>query len=521
MIDPHKLFQGNIKDRNKIMLILLFVIVSSPFIFVLLFHKFKLNGKHEPPLRPPPGPKGLPFIGNLHQYDIAAPHEYFANLGKVYGPVVGLTFGQVPVVLVQSAEMAKEVMKTQDLNFCSRPILAGSRRLGYNGSDITFVPYGEYLREVKKLAVAHLLSSKRVESFVPIRRDEVSRLIHKVSLLSSTSQVVNLSELLMSYGCSNICRIAFGKRYEEDDGPGSKFYAILIEMQALFVGFFYADYFPYLGWLDKLSGQFSKLERVFKKMDNFYDEQIRDHLDPNRPKPEQEDIIDVLLQLKKESSVAFDLTFDRIKAILMVVFAAGTDTSTAMVVWAMMELVKNPESLKKVQEEIRNVAPKNGCICEDDLQKLEYFKAVVKETFRLHPATPLLVVRESIRKATLNGYDIKPKSLVHVNVWAIGRDPESWEDPEAFKPERFMGSSIDFRGQDFELAPFGAGRRICPGLALGVANLELPLANLLYSFDWELPIGLRTEDIDTDVLPGVTMHKKNPLCLVAKKFRSE
>ncbi|KAH9620435.1 hypothetical protein KSS87_004127 [Heliosperma pusillum] len=483
------------------MLTLLFLIVSPPLIFLLLLHKFKLNNKHEPPLRPPPGPKGLPFIGNLHQYDVATPHEYFAKLGKVYGPVIGLTLGHVPVVVVQSAEMAKEVMQTQDLNFCSRPKLVGMHRLSYNGLDIAFAPYSDYFREVKKLAVVHLLSSKRVESFGPIRRDEVSRLIKKVSLLSSSSQVVNLGELLMSYGSTNICRIAFGKRYEEDEGPRSKFHGILNEMQALFVAFFYTDYFPYLGWLDKLTGQFSRIERVLKNMDNFYDELIRDHLDPNRPKTEQEDIIDVLLQLKKQRSFAFELTFDHIKAILMIIFVAGTDTSSAMVEWAMTELVKNPESLKKVQDEIRNVAQNKDCIGEEDLQKLEYFKAVIKETFRLHPATPLLVIRETIRKATLNGYDIKPKTLVHVNVWAIGRDPELWEDPEVFKPERFMGSSIDFRGQDFELASFGAGRRICPGLALGVANLELALANLLYSFNWELPFGVRKEDIDTKVLP--------------------
>ncbi|XP_074301543.1 6,7,8-trihydroxycoumarin synthase-like [Silene latifolia] len=500
------------------MLILLFIIVS-PLIFLLLLGKLKLNREQEPPLRLPPGPKGLPFIGNLHQYDITSPHEYFAKLGKVYGPVVGLTFGQVPVVVVQSAEMAKEVLKTQDLNFCSRPTLIGMHRLSYNGLDIAFTPYGEYFREVKKLCIVHFFSSKRVGSYAPIRHEEVSRLIDKISLLSSTSQVVNLGELLMSYASSNICRIAFGKRYEEDQGPRSKFHSLLHEVQALFVGFFYADYSPYLGWLDKLTGQSSRLERLFKNMDKFYDELIRDHLDPNRHKAE-DDIIDVLLKLKTKSSFSFELTFDHIKAILMNIFVAGTDTSTAMAVWAMMELVKNPKSLKKVQEEIRNVAQNKGCIGEDDLQKLEYFKAVVKETFRLHPAAPLLVIRESIRKTTLNGYDIKPKTLVHVNVWAIGRDPELWEDPEEFKPERFIGSSIDFRGQDFELASFGAGRRICPGMGIGLAYLELALANLLYSFNWELPAGLRTEDIDTKVLHGITMHKKNPLLLVAKKFPS-
>lgn len=188
-----------------------------------------------------------------------------------------------------------------------------------------------------------------------------------------------------------------------------------------------------------------------------------------------------------------------------------------MVIWAMTELVKNPNSMKKVQEELRNATHNKGCLNNDDLKDLKYFKAVVKEALRLHPAVPLLVTREAIRKSTIKGYDILPKTLVQVNAWAIGRDPKSWnDDPEKFMPERFLESPIDFKGRDFELLPFGAGRRMCPGLNLGVANTELALANLLYSFDWELPSGLTKEDIDTDVLPGISMHKKNPLCLVAK-----
>jgi len=199
------------------------------------------------------------------------------------------------------------------------------------------------------------------------------------------------------------------------------------------------------------------------------------------------------------------------------IIVAGTDTSAAMVVWAMTELIKNPDVMWKVQDELRSLIPNKNFIDEGDLSKLTYLKAVVKETLRFHPAAPLLIVREAIEKCSLQGYDILAKSLVLVNVWAIGRDPEIWNNPETFMPERFLGSSIDFKGQDFELIPFGAGRRMCPGMLIGIANLELALANLLYSFDWELPTGVAKEDIDTDVIPGITMHKKNPLCLVAKK----
>ncbi|KAJ8446305.1 hypothetical protein Cgig2_005836 [Carnegiea gigantea] len=200
------------------------------------------------------------------------------------------------------------------------------------------------------------------------------------------------------------------------------------------------------------------------------------------------------------------------------IIVAGTDTSAAMVVWTMTELIKNSAVMRKVQDELRNLIRGKNFIDEDDLPKLTYLKAVVKETFRFHPAAPLLIVREAIQNCSIQGYDILPKSLLLVNVWAIGRDPEIWDNPEKFMPERFLGSSVDFKGQDFELIPFGAGRRMCPGMLLGIANLELALANLLYSFDWELPIGVKKEDIDTDMIPGIAMHKKNPLCFVAKKF---
>ncbi|KAJ0024127.1 hypothetical protein Pint_09095 [Pistacia integerrima] len=271
-----------------------------------------------------------------------------------------------------------------------------------------------------------------------------------------------------------------------------------------------------MGWVDKLTGMVSRLQNNFKEFDKFYQELIEEHLDPKKPKNDQEDIIDVLLQVRKERGFKIDLTSDHIKAVLMNVFVAGTDTSAATVVWAMTYLMKNPRIMKKVQEEIRSVVGNKGFVDEDDVQDLPYLKAVVKETMRLQPTVPFLVPRETIEKCIIEGYEIPAKTLVLVNTWAIGRDPEAWENPEEFYPERFIGSSIDFKGQHFELIPFGAGRRVCPGLYMGIATVDLALANLLFKFDWEMVAGMRTEDLDFDVLPGITMHKKNALRLMAK-----
>ena len=173
--------------------------------------------------------------------------------------------------------------------------------------------------------------------------------------------------------------------------------------------------------------------------------------------------------------------------------------------------------MEKVQKEIRSINKNKNYIEEHDLVNLEYFKAVVKETFRLHPPLPLLIPRESVKKSSIDGYDILPKTTISINLWALGRDPEVWTDANLFLPERFMGSSKSFLGQDFEMIPFGAGKRMCPGINFGVLNMELVVANLLYTFNWKLPINVKKEDINTEVKLGITMHKKNPLSLIANK----
>ncbi|KAJ9674883.1 hypothetical protein PVL29_024047 [Vitis rotundifolia] len=491
------------------MMILLLILLALP-----LFLLFLLRNQRRAPL--PPGPPGLPFIGNLLQLDKSAPHLYLWRLSKQYGPLMFLRLGFVPTLVVSSARMAKEVMKTHDLGFSGRPSSLGLKKLTYNGLNLTFSPYNDYWREMRKICVLHLFNSKRVQSFRYIREDEVLEMIKKISKFASASKLTNLSEILTPLTSTIICRVAFGKRYDDEGCERSRFHELLGGIQTMAIAFFFSDYFPLMCWVDKLTGMISRLEKISEELDLFCQEIIDEHLDPNRPMPQQEDITDILLRLQKDRSFTVDLTWDHIKALLMDIFIAGTDTSAATVVWAMTELMKNPIVMKKAQEELRNLIGKKGFVDEDNLQKLSYLKALVKETMRLHPAAPLLVPRETREKCVIDGYEIAPKTLVFVNAWAIGRDPEFWENPEEFMPERFLGSSTDFKGQDYQFIPFGGGRRVCPGIELGVVTVELTLANLLYSFDWEMPAGMNKEDIDTDVKPGITVHKKNALCLLAR-----
>lgn len=197
-------------------------------------------------------------------------------------------------------------------------------------------------------------------------------------------------------------------------------------------------------------------------------------------------------------------------------FLGGSDTTSTTVEWAMTELVKNPMIMKKAQEEVRRVVGNNKSKIEDsDVSQMDYLKCVIKETLRLHPAAPLLAPHETTSSVKLRGYDIPDKTMVYVNAWAIQRDPEFWERPEEFLPERFESSKVNFNGRDFQFIPFGSGRRKCPGIAFGLASAEYTVANLLYWFDWKLPTtnGATVQELDMTEKFGLTVNKKVPLYL--------
>lgn len=181
----------------------------------------------------------------------------------------------------------------------------------------------------------------------------------------------------------------------------------------------------------------------------------------------------------------------------------------------MTELLRHPEVMKKLQNEIREISSnESSAITEDHLNELPYLKAVIKETLRLHPPIPLLVPRLSTQDVKLKGFDIAAGTEVIINAWGIGRDPALWDRSEEFWPERFLNTNIDYKGHHFELIPFGAGRRICPGIAFAMSADELALANVLHKFDW----GLTGEELDITESTGLTIHRKFPLLAVATPY---
>ncbi|XP_058742876.1 cytochrome P450 71D10-like [Vicia villosa] len=458
----------------------------------------------------PPGPRTVPLIGNIHQIiSSSLPHRYFKELAEKYGPLMHLKLGQVPYIIVSSPEMAKEIMKTQDLAFCDRPNLMLSTIFSYNGRDIAFCAYGEYWRQLRKICIIELLSAKRVQSFRSIREEECSTLVK--SIYASEASIVNLTERILSTTCGITMRAAFGKKSRHQQ----EFKSTINKAISLMGGFCISDLYPSYKFLQRLSRSKTKMEKLHKELDIILQDILNDHKDCHAEANKNEDLVDVLLKVQQENDESqHPLTDESIKSIILDMFTAGTRTSSGIVLWGMSEMIKNPKVMEAAQAEVRTMFDKKGYIDETDLHQLVYLKSVIKETMRLHPSLPLLAPRESRKMCQINGYDIPAKARVSVNVWAIGRDPKYWVDAESFKPERFLNSSIDFKGTDFEYLPFGAGRRICPGIAFGMPNVELPLAQLLYHFDWKLPNGMKKEELDMTESSGIAVGRKNDLCLI-------
>jgi cytochrome P450 len=188
--------------------------------------------------------------------------------------------------------------------------------------------------------------------------------------------------------------------------------------------------------------------------------------------------------------------------------AGGTESSAVTVEWALSELLKKPEVFAKATEELDRVVGRGRWVTEKDIPSLPYMDAIVKETMRLHPVAPMLVPRLSREDTSIGGYDIPAGTRVLVSVWTIGRDPELWDAPEEFMPERFLGSRLDVKGQDYELLPFGSGRRMCPGYSLGLKVIQVSLANLLHGFEWKLPHGV---ELNMEEIFGLSTPRKFPL----------
>ncbi|XVF54539.1 hypothetical protein PTKIN_Ptkin05aG0189000 [Pterospermum kingtungense] len=472
----------------------------------------------------PPSPPKLPILGNLHQLG-RYPHRSFRSLAQRYGPdLMLLHFGSVPVLITSSADAAFEILKTHDVIFSDRPQIGAAKRLLHK--DMSTAPYGDYWRQLRSICRMHLLSNKRVQFFRTVREEEISVFLGKIrDSCSVPGRPVDLTQMLITLTNDVICRVAFGRKYSED-GVGKMFHLMLWEFLTLLGTYNLAEFIPWLAWINLVDGTYFKTERVAKWFNSFLDMVIDQHIDGLKRKgsgngkfetrEDGKDFIDVLLEIQRDNLSGSTLERDSMKGLILDLFAAGTDTTFTVLEWGMAELLRHPQVLKELENEVRKIGSGKPQITEDDLDKMAYLKAVIKETLRLHPPLPLLIPRVSTQAVNnIKGYDIAERTLVIINAWAIGRDPALWDEPDEFRPERFLNNPTDFKGNDFQYIPFGAGRRACPGMAFAMAMDEIALANIVHKFDWSLPSGTKGEDFDMTETTGITTHRKVPLLAVA------
>lgn len=498
-----------------------FIQVSIPLLLLLL--SIIIHLRKPATRRRPPGPTNLPIIGAAHRILRPEPaHVTLRDLSAVHGPVMYFRLGQIPTVVISSAEAAREISKTHDLHFASRSVTNSVKIVTKNFNDMTFAPYGAFWRQMRRICVLSLLSPKRTRSFRAVRAEELLRFLRSID----PTCAVNVSERVARLTNKITVRAAIGDDSKIDH---KLFLAALDEVKRAVSGFCVADLFPsapFLATLTGFSGRLRRCQGVGEEMMDVIMEEHREKAARNKSaggEDGDEDLLDVLLRCQRDETLPVPISDDHVKCVINDIFAGGSETAASVVEWAMSELIRSPKAMKRAQTEVREVlsevygeSKKKMEEAEDLITsgKLSYLQLVIKETLRLHPSLPLLLPRECRKTSMVMDYEILKRDRVILNVWAIGRDPKYWEEPDTFKPERFENSTRDFNGADFEFLPFGAGRRMCPGMQFGLVMVELILANLLYHFDWEY-LMVHGRELDMSENSGVTVGRKFPLCLSA------
>lgn len=447
------------------------------------------------------------------------PHVSIHNLSKQYGPIMQLRFGSVPVVVGSSVETAEIFLKTMDLNFVGRPSNAARKYTNYNYSDIIWSPGGPVL--ARKICLTELFSNRRIESYEHIRVEEMKSLLRET--FRSSGKAFPLRDGLFNLSLNVISRMVMGKRYMIESTEG--YVKEMVEEWFLLNGVLnIGDYVPWLSFMD-LQGYVKRMKKVGKNFDRFLEHVLDEHVerrnvtngeDGDHGIVKTKDMVDVLLDLANDPSSEVKLERNGIKAFTLDLIVGGTESSAITVEWAISELLKKPKLFEKATEELDRVIGSTRWVEERDMSNLPYIEAIIKETMRLHPVAPMLSPRMSLEDCKVNGYDIKAGTRIFVNIWTIGRDPKIWEDPDMFRPERFLGKDIDVKGQNFALLPFGSGRRMCPGYNLGLKVIQSSLANILHGFKWKLPNEMGLEDLNMEESFGITTPKKFPLVVVAE-----
>ncbi|KAL1822420.1 hypothetical protein ACET3Z_009198 [Daucus carota] len=472
-----------------------------------------------------PSPPRIPIIGHLHLL-APIPHQALHRLSSRYGPLVHIFLGSNPCLVVSSPEMAKLFLKTHEAYWSDRPQTEATDYLTYGSQDFSFAPYGPYWMFVKKLCMSELLGGKTLDLLLPVRRCEIESLVKVMLEKSRNGKAVDIGDELMRLTNNIISRMIMRGRSSENEDEAARVKSLIKEVAEITGKFNVSDYIWFCKNLD-LQGIKKRLVDIRKRFDKMMERIIEEHIDARLKRGEngnggevKKHLLDILLDISEDESLEIKLSRENIKAFILDLYVAGTDTSAVTIEWALAELINHPDIMEKAVQEIDNVVGKNRLLEESDIVNLPCLQAIVKETLRLHPAGPL-TVRETSEDCTIASYQIPAKTRVFINIWAIGRDTNHWENALEFKPERFLMSSedinhgksqVDFRGQHFHLLPFGSGRRGCPGSSLAMQVVQTTLGVLIQCFEWKVGAGENGEHaVSMEEGLGLTLPRAHPL----------
>ncbi|KAK3221595.1 hypothetical protein Dsin_008620 [Dipteronia sinensis] len=483
---------------------------------LFLIFVFKLLFQSKPRYKNlPPSPFSIPIIGHLHLLTVTPlKHRIFHDLSQKYGQIFSLRFGSRLVVVVSSSAAVEECFTKNDIVLANRPTLIISKYLTYNNTTVDSAPHGEHWRNLRRICALEIFSTNRLNKFQSIRKDEVKQLLEKLSTNSLRGFAkVELRPLLTELTFNTIMRMVSGKRYygnvETNEEEAKQFREMIAEIFSNGGVSNPVDFLPFLKWFD--NGDFEKrVSRLGNRMDEFLQGLIEEHR-KNDGSQSQNTMIDHLLSLQESQPEYY--TDQIIKGLVLVMLLAGTDTSAITLEWAMSNLLNHSEVMKKARDELYAQVGQQRVIDEPDLSKLQYLQSIISETLRLYPTAPLLVPHVPSSDCTVGGYNVPADTILMVNAWAIHRDPNLWEDPTSFKPERFESHTDGGDQLGYKLIPFGMGRRACPGMGLAQRVVGLTLGSLIQCFEWER---VDENEIDMKEGKGSTMPRAEPLVAMCK-----
>ncbi|KAF8389549.1 hypothetical protein HHK36_024065 [Tetracentron sinense] len=483
------------------------VLLLLPILFLIFKHFRPLSPLKCPPL--PPGPYPWPLIGNILDMG-KMPHVSLSRLAQAYGPLISLKLGSQFLVVGSSPAAATEILKTHDRILSARhiPHVIPAKSPDLNNLSLGWaIECNDQWKYLRTICRAELFSAKAIESQASLREKKVMEMVGFMG--TKEGKVVEVGEVVFATVFNMLTNALLLKDFInlEDERVGGGMKGLVRRISEVASAPNLDDFYPILGGLD-LQNLKKEMMEVFRRIYSLWGIIIKER---RERKDEQ------LSSQRCFMDVLIDNAFsdDQINQLLLELLAAGTDTSTSTIEWAMSELINNQEPMNKVRVELAREIDQN-VVTESNLPQLPYLHACVKETLRLHPPAPLLIPHRAAESCKVMNYTIPKDTQVFVNVWAIGRDPMIWEDPLTFKPERFLSSDLDFKGNNFEFLPFGAGRRICPGLPMATKQVHLILASLIHFFDWYLPPDMDTNKLDMNEKFGVTLQKEQPLLLIPK-----